>query len=123
GGTGGIVSAGTVFEVTADGQEKVLWDFCSRQSCEDGEFPVAGLNRDKTGNLYGTTAWGGLVGTAFKLAPEGTETVLHSFTDVPDGANPYGGLVMDQAGNLYGTTEAGGKTCGNQGSSCGIVFK
>ncbi|HEY3778600.1 MAG TPA: choice-of-anchor tandem repeat GloVer-containing protein [Rhizomicrobium sp.] len=123
GGTGGIVSAGTVFEVTPDGQEKVLWDFCSKDSCEDGEFPVAGLIRDKAGNLYGTTTWGGIVGTAFKLAPDGTLATLHGFTDDPDGANPFGGLVMDKAGNLYGTTESGGKECGDYGSSCGIVFR
>jgi uncharacterized repeat protein (TIGR03803 family) len=124
GGTGGIISAGTAFEVTPDGQEKVLWDFCSQQSCDDGEFPVAGLIRDKAGNFYGTTAWGGPVeGNAFKLAPDGTLTTLHGFTDVPDGANPSAGLVMDKTGNLYGTTEAGGKKCGNYGSSCGIVFK
>ena len=88
GGTGGIVSAGTVFEVTPDGHETVLWNFCSEQSCEDGEFPLAGLIRDKAGNLYGTTAWGGVTGAAFKLAPDGTLATLHTFTDVPDGANP-----------------------------------
>lgn len=123
GGTGGIVSAGTVFEVMPDGHEKVLWDFCSRDSCGDGEFPVAGLIRDKAGNLYGTTTWGGIIGTAFKLAPDGTETVLHDFADRPDGANPYGGLVIDKSGNLYGTTFQGGKVCGDYGSSCGTVFK
>jgi uncharacterized repeat protein (TIGR03803 family) len=123
GGTGGIVSAGTVFEVTPDGQEKVLWNFCSLSSCDDGEFPAAGLIRDNAGNLYGTAAWGGIMGTVFKLAPDGTFTKLHGFSDVPDGANPYAGLTMDKAGNLYGTTEAGGKKCGNYGSSCGIVFK
>ena len=123
GGTGGIVSAGTVFEVTPDGREKVLWNFCSRNSCDDGEFPLAGLIRDKAGNLYGTTAWGGIEGTAFQLAPDGTLTTLHTFTDHPDGANPYGGLVMDKSGDLYGTTQAGGNTCGNYGSSCGTVFR
>lgn len=123
GGTGGIVSAGTVFEVTPKGQEKVLWNFCSLDSCDDGEFPLAGLIRDKAGNLFGTAAWGGPIGTAFELAPDDTFTKLHGFSDVPDGANPDGELVMDSSGNLYGTTNSGGKTCGNYGSSCGIVFK
>lgn len=123
GGSEGIVPAGTIFEVTPKGHEKVLWNFCSLSSCDDGEFPAADLIRDKAGNLYGTAAWGGIIGTAFKLAPDGTFTKLHGFSDVPDGANPYAGLVMDKAGNLYGTTEAGGRTCGNYGSSCGVVFE
>jgi uncharacterized repeat protein (TIGR03803 family) len=103
GGNGGIVPAGTVFEVTSDRKEKVLWNFCSRQACDDGEFPLAGLIRDKSGNLYGTTQYGGGVGGVFKLAPDGTETVLHAFSG-GDGINPECRLAMDKNGNLYGTT-------------------
>ncbi|HEY2446670.1 MAG TPA: choice-of-anchor tandem repeat GloVer-containing protein, partial [Rhizomicrobium sp.] len=47
-------------------------------------------------------------GTVFKLAPDGTETVLHSFKTGSNGANPTAGLVADGAGNLYGTTSDGG---------------
>jgi uncharacterized repeat protein (TIGR03803 family) len=64
---------------------------------------------DKNGNLYGTTSGtgGSNAGTVFKLAPDGTETVLHSF-GVNDGAYPYGSLIMDAKGTLYGTAILGG---------------
>ena len=54
----------------------------------------------------------------FKLAPDGTETVLHSFAGGPsDGLRPYGGLIAERAGNLYGTTVGGGALTN------GVVFK
>ena len=63
---------------------------------------------DEAGDLYGTTDYGGAYGwgTIFKLAPDGTETVLHSFAN-SDGIVPNG-LMMDEAGNLYGMTQADG---------------
>jgi uncharacterized repeat protein (TIGR03803 family) len=104
GGTGGVVSAGTLFEVTSDGKEKVLWNFCSQSACDDGEFPSAGLIRDGSGNLYGTTEYGGAVGTIFRLAPDGAETALYHFQGHSDGLNPQTRLAMGADGTLYGTT-------------------
>ncbi len=54
----------------------------------------------------------------FKLAPDGTETVLHAFTG-SDGAFPRAGLIADSAGNLYGTTAQSGPN----GNGEGVVFK
>ena len=88
----------------------------------DGRSPWSGLVADNAGNLYGTTETGGSVatcgqshskhcGTVFRLAPDGTETVLHSFGGKPhDGAFPMAGLVADTSGDLYGTTWEGGTT-------------
>jgi uncharacterized repeat protein (TIGR03803 family) len=78
--------------------------------------------RDSEGNLYGTTAEGGLgAGVVFKLSlgQDGawTETVLYMFAGAPDAAGPVGGLVLDPAGNLYGTTTGGGIP------NLGTVFK
>jgi uncharacterized repeat protein (TIGR03803 family) len=88
----------------------------------DGAGPLAGLVADSAGNLYGTTANGGASdsGVVFKLAPDGTETVLHSFACSPGdgGLTPTGRLIADSAGNLYGTTFNG---CGSSGF--GVVFK
>jgi uncharacterized repeat protein (TIGR03803 family) len=82
---------------------------------DDGSEPWDGaLVFDKEGNLYGTTQTGGYsgcggVGTIYKLAPNGTETILVNF-DCTDGEAPLGGVVFDKAGNLYTTTDAGGAT-------------
>ncbi len=45
-------------------------------------------------------------GIAYKLAPNGTFTIIHVF-EKTDGVYPVGGLTGDGAGNLYGTTTAG----------------
>ena len=114
----------------------VLYSFAGYPT--DGAGPGAGLLMDVSGNLYGTTAFGGNVnhtycaqagyvgcGTAFRLDTNGVETVLHNFSG-PDGANPISNLIMDANGNLYGTTEYGGNTkvCTGTGfAGCGVVFK
>jgi len=99
---------GTVFMLSSTGTERVLHRFAG--GTMDGGSPVAGLVRDASGNLYGTTYGGGAsgLGTVFKVDPTGNETVLYSFAGYPsDGENPSAGLVW-HAGNLYGTTQGGG---------------
>jgi uncharacterized repeat protein (TIGR03803 family) len=80
----------------------------------DAQVPVGDLVRDTVGNLYGATEYGGTYGfgAVYKLSrdPGGawTESIIHSFSNIPDGANPHAGLTMDAAGNIYGTTGNGG---------------
>jgi uncharacterized repeat protein (TIGR03803 family) len=100
--------------------EAVLYDFPTTTA---GAAPFAGLVFDSSGNLYGTTQFGGAYdyGTVFELVPKTgggwTETVLHSFGgNATDGTYPAAGLTFDAAGNLYGTTQYGGT------SSQGTVF-
>ena len=116
---GGAYNQGTVFKLTPSGTETILWNFGNGM---DGANPLAGVILDTAGNVYGTTANGGLYGsgTAFEVTQSERETILHSFenNDI-DGVNPYGGLVMDKAGNLYGTTVSGG----GSGGVAGIVFE
>jgi uncharacterized repeat protein (TIGR03803 family) len=113
---GGTYSYGVVFQLDTTGTETVLYTFTGGA---DGANPYAGLLRDASGNLYGTTYYGGAdnKGVVFKLDPTGKETVLYSFTGASDGAHPYAGLIQDAAGNLYGTTYNGGS------SNKGVVFK
>jgi uncharacterized repeat protein (TIGR03803 family) len=119
----GSNGGGTVFKLAPDGTETVLHAFLELE-VNDGSYPYAGVIMDKAGNLYGTTLWGGLAaGVVFKLAPDGTETILHDFQDGSDGASPVSGLTMDGAGNIYGTTQYGGVRCGDYGTRCGTVFK
>jgi uncharacterized repeat protein (TIGR03803 family) len=106
---GGAANAGTVFEVTRYGKETVLYSFAGGT---DGANPIAGLTRDKAGNLYGTTTAGGANGngTVFELSEKGgvwTEQVLYSFGTDGDGATPVAGVTLHK-GSLYGTTSAGG---------------
>jgi len=61
---GGAHNAGTVFELDNTGVETVLYSFCSAPNCADGFNPRAGLIRDTAGNLYGTTADGGVAGNS-----------------------------------------------------------
>lgn len=122
--TKGAHNGGVVFKVALNGRETILYNFCSLANCADGNQPLAGLVRDKAGNLYGTTLIGGAqnLGTVFKLTPSGVETVLHSFGG-SDGSSPWAGLVMDGQGNLYGTTYTGGDLSLCNGLGCGTVFK
>jgi uncharacterized repeat protein (TIGR03803 family) len=121
GGSGGgsdcDTGNGVVFEVNIkSGAETVLYTFTG---AADGANPQAGLVRDKRGNLYGTTEYGGSsnYGTVFEVVPKSKEeTVLHSF-DGGDGANPLSGLTLNTTGRaLFGTAYGGGS------SGYGVVF-
>ena len=88
-----------------------------------GAVPSTNLIQDASGNLYGTTPWGGNstcelhgCGVLFKLTPSGKFSVLYSFTGGSDGGNPGSGLIRDAKGNLYGTTAL-------TASSSGEVFE
>jgi uncharacterized repeat protein (TIGR03803 family) len=121
-------SCGTVFKLDTAGNLTTLHMFSGGT---DGAQPQGGVIRDASGNLYGTTDWGGSdgcsqngCGTVFKVDASGKEKVLYSFTGPPDGEYPLGNLVRDVAGNLYGTTFVGGETkCDPNNVGCGIVFK
>jgi uncharacterized repeat protein (TIGR03803 family) len=97
--------------------EKIVYNF---QGMPDGSVPSAHLIRDSSGNLYGTTAYGGAngYGSVFKIDNKGNKTTIYSFAGgKTDGATPVAALIRDSAGNLYGTTQFGG----NPGY--GTVFK
>ena len=102
----------------------------------DGGNSVAPLVLDTTGNLYGTTEFGGIAscvtpgnnsptpgcGVVFELSPApasgcaaGTypgngwcETPIYTLSGGADGSYPVAGLAIDSAKNLFGTTEYGG---------------
>jgi uncharacterized repeat protein (TIGR03803 family) len=113
---------GTVFKVTNQGTETVLYSF---QGGSDGEFPWAGLGLDNKGRLFGTTVDGGLgFGIVFSLDESGIEHILHRFTGAKDGAYPYASLTLDRAGHLFGTSTAGGNLhCGDVSKGCGTLFE
>jgi uncharacterized repeat protein (TIGR03803 family) len=92
-----------------------LHDFGS--SPTDGTAPGSGVILDKTGKLFGVTAFGGSQspnGVVFQLTPPSVtgnpwkETILHRFRGTPDGSNPEGRLTFSSTGALFGTTLRGG---------------
>jgi uncharacterized repeat protein (TIGR03803 family) len=123
---GGAYEGGTVFELkrTAGGgwTEEILHNFDNNGV--DGWNPYfGGLTFDAGGDLYGTTAQGGLYGygTVFEMKPKSggswTERVLYNFEEFGSvGSDPAGGLILDTSGNLYGTAAGGA----NEG---GTVFE
>lgn len=106
---GGADGAGTVFQVTPNGTETVVYSFAGGSG--DGSFPVGGLLQARDGNFYGTTKQGGSSGdgTVFQVTSDGVEKVIYSFAGGPsDGAAPAASLIQGSDGRLYGTTSAGG---------------
>jgi uncharacterized repeat protein (TIGR03803 family) len=116
---GGASQAGTAYELSPSGGG---WTFGLLHAFDttDGKNPYGGLTFDGSGNLYGTTEFGGTspaAGTVFQLSNSGsgwTENVLHNFNGT-DGDHPLGGVILDAAGNLFGTTSRGGQGGGGGG--------
>jgi uncharacterized repeat protein (TIGR03803 family) len=137
---GGAHGGGVVFRYNpSSGNYTVLYNFCSTTSgtlCTDGNFPETGLIMDTSGNLYGTTFFGGANGggSVFELKkPMGgggwTLQTLYSFCPVvgcADGESPNSKLTYAGAasGSLYdGTSLLFGTTRGGSGVlSSGVVY-
>lgn len=130
--SGGEHGAGTFFRITLDGVYKVIYSFGSKPA--DGAVPGRFLQAED-GNFYGVTATGGAnhsvnipqaggnCGTAYKLTPEGEETVLYSFgNQASDGIQPAA-IILAADGNFYGTTSNGGANDCGAPNSCGTIFK
>ncbi|HEY7097077.1 MAG TPA: choice-of-anchor tandem repeat GloVer-containing protein [Terriglobales bacterium] len=119
---GGTWNEGVLYRLSPPAQvgdewkETVLHTFPSYDG--DGSDPQSDLIIDRSGNIYGTTRYGGNAGndswgTLFELAPAvqggpATERVLHTFTGLSgDGAQPWFGLAF--LGNqIVGVTYQGG---------------
>jgi uncharacterized repeat protein (TIGR03803 family) len=111
-----IKNSGASRSIRAEGTYTDLHDFAG--GANDGADTGANVTLDDLGNIYGTTDFGGASGdgVVFKLAPDGTQTVLHSFAG-SDGSAPDGGVVLTASGTVYGTAGSGGAS-GN-----GVLFK
>ena len=133
---GSAAGGGVLWELSPDGNEKVLWYFGGCRGCFKPSGPEGRLLMDAAGNLYGVTASGGVkgkgtqceyygCGVVYKLDTAGNLHVLHAFTGGADGGTPYGALLQDAKGNLYGAAISGGDLSCPQFPilGCGTVFK
>ncbi len=119
---GGAHGAGTVFSLSPS--SKKLTTLYAFKGTPDAGSPYGGLIADASGNLYGTTYYGGAngLGSVYELVRNAKggyrERVLYSFRGGSDGSSSTSTLLLAGTGNLYGTTSAGGGTC-----DCGTIFK
>jgi uncharacterized repeat protein (TIGR03803 family) len=114
----GVVGSADVTGITIACTPGVATTVYAFSGLTDGSTPYGSLLAGSDGNLYGLTYVGGQYGggEAFRIAPDGTQTVVYSFGAGSDGANPHGSLIQGSDGNLYGVTAYGG-TYGH-----GVVF-
>lgn len=109
---------GVVFALRADGHAfRILHSF---QGGTEGGHPISQLAMDAAGNLYGAAVFGpgngDVQGVLYRIAPDGSYTVLHTLaaasTDDPIG------LMIDHDGNLIGTAQVT-----SDETHCGSVFE
>jgi len=111
--------------------EKVLYSFTGGG---DGGGPNGAVIFDGSGNIFGTTHFGGITqcggnvgggcGVVFELAPNTggwTESALYAFSDGSDGGFPNAGVVLDKNGDVLGTASTGGNFQCSIG--CGVVYE
>jgi len=111
-GGGAPYGVGVILRISLTGRGSLIYQFCLRTNCPDGEFPE-GLYQAPGGTMYGLTDEGGASGngTLFQLSPGGKETVLYSFcsqANCTDGVNPSSAPVPSLQGGLLGTAWGGG---------------
>jgi uncharacterized repeat protein (TIGR03803 family) len=142
GGTGDCSSVlgagcGVVFRLSPNSKGgwdyAVIHDFDQNIASDDGSYPNAGVVFDQSGNLYGTTTFGGSFvcdcGVVYQLAPaqngQWTENVLYLFEGISQGGTdvsfPDSDVFVDSAGRVFGTGTGGGDVNCNDG--CGGVFE
>jgi len=129
----GSIVGGTAFKLTPGRKKwgfKLLHTFTGKKG--DGDLPLGPLVVDGSGNVYGTTSYGGSgascdggtgCGIVYELSPTGgayTETILWTFAWA-NGAHPMSGVILDKAGNLYGTTYLGGTADGGNGTVFEVI--
>jgi hypothetical protein len=131
---------GMVWEITSTGKYVDIHDFGGVTTHEngvsgpDGYYPYASVTIDKSGNLYGTTYYGGANASGGGIIWEitsGSPRVykdLHDFGNMisdaegatsVDGFNPHNSVTFDASGDIFCTAQLGGPN--NQGVVCELT--
>jgi uncharacterized repeat protein (TIGR03803 family) len=103
---GGSYGAGTVFRMTASGEEHIVHSF--EPAKNESAYPIGIALRH--GVLYGATPSGGAhnEGTVFRVTTAGKERILYSFGSAGDAREPFSGLLMSRV--LFTARRAGAHT-------------
>lgn len=116
--TGTGAPGGTVFKLSPGPSGYSYTQLHAFTGGSDGAFPAGGLGFDKSGDLYGTTEFGGTgncqifeyptgCGTAFELKVSGstyTYSQIHVYQGGTDGAFPTGPVLVQPGGIILVTT-------------------
>jgi uncharacterized repeat protein (TIGR03803 family) len=103
----GAYNSGEVFDITPAGDLTVLYSFCAKQPCADGELPSAAPMQATTGIFYGTAYRGGIsgcendtsCGVVYSIA-----TGLGPFVEANPGFEKVGHIIGILGNGLTGTT-------------------
>lgn len=93
---------GTIFRITTAGKLTTVYNFCSQSECVDGYYPESGLVQATNGSFYGTTFYGGKLGspgTVYSLS-----LGLAPFVKALPTLGTAGATAMILGDNLTGTT-------------------
>jgi uncharacterized repeat protein (TIGR03803 family) len=121
--SGGEKGDGTVFKINISSAAiTTVFDFDGSTSVADylrGGNPEAGLFRDASGNLWGTTSeeGGNGYGTVFEINTSNNSINTVADIGIPEPAYPTGGMTDDGSGSIWGASLAGGA------NGVGTVFK
>ncbi len=98
---GGAADAGTIFKITPTGALTTLYSFCPEGDCAGGADPYPALVQDTNGRFYGTTAFGGAIGTGtiFSLS-----VGLRPFVETQTNSRKVGAVVQILGQGFAGTT-------------------
>lgn len=112
---GGTGNEGTIFEITAAGEETVLYSFPNQT---DGAYPTLPLTQGPNGLLFGAAtdcAGGGCAQAGlFDITTKGAYKTIYLYPLVCSNCGqPEAPLLLSTNGTLYSTTEQGGVGVGS----------
>jgi uncharacterized repeat protein (TIGR03803 family) len=108
GGIGWPANAGggTLFKIAPNGTFTNLHFFAGVVP-DNGEWSTSALGPGNDGNLYGTDGNSSGFGGIFKITPDGTMNVVHSFNGNDGDGLTSSGLMLGRDGNFYGACAEG----------------
>jgi hypothetical protein len=120
---GNLIGGGTVFKLANDAARTFTTLAVLTGAAGGPWVPSGGVAVDASGNLYGTSTFGGWAGygCVFKVSGDASRTVttICSFNRGGTGDSPTNGVAIDSYGNIFGTTTARPIT----GSSLSYIYQ